>query len=99
MEYSQLIKQDNKLILWSIPIVLFLSHLSINTYFPNLIINMIGIMLVTITLILICRNLKLPFSIVLAFLITHYQYKEHSCNNRNSTYCLRYCNDMVLRYT
>ena len=81
MEYSQFIKQDNKLILWSIPIVLFLSHLSINTYFPNLIINMIGIMLVTITLILICRNLKLPFSIVLAFLITHYQYKEHSCNN------------------
>jgi len=72
MEYSQLIKQDNKLILWSIPIVLLLSHLSLNTYFPNLIINMIGIGFVTITLILICRNLKLPFSVVLVFYILNH---------------------------
>jgi len=87
LEYSQLIKQDNKLILWSIPIVLFLSHLSLNTYFPNLMINTIGIVFVTMTLILLCRNLKLPFSVVLVFyILNHFNF----ASGRGGLYCIAF---------
>jgi hypothetical protein len=87
MEYSQLIKQDNKLILWSIPIVLFISHLSLNTYFPNLIINTIGIGFVIMALIFICRNLKLPFSVVLVFyILNHFGF----ASGRGGLYCIAF---------
>jgi hypothetical protein len=48
---------------------------------------MIGIMLVTITLILICRNLKLPFSIVLVFyILNHFNF----ASQRGGLYCIAF---------